>query len=595
MASTRTPSELLEIRRVRAMASSAANTPENNCFKGDKGDTGPPGEKGDKGDQGIPGPQGLIGPSGGPVGPKGDRGEKGDKGDKGDQGTAGTPGGPPGPDGPIGPEGPRGPQGPEGPQGQKGDQGIQGVQGVPGIPLGNVLIVDTVTNPNQVTTSHSSIHSAISAIVTGSLTNQTIWLLPGTHYLQNGISIPNGCSIRGMSAETVKIQMLNSVTANTTMIIMGENTSIEGCTIHLTSTAVCNLTGILFFGTSTITSKIRGCYIYLNNFSVTSAATNVIGILANGPGISNTSVDIIEAANAGSLPSIENSTIQIISNYMGTKRGISVSGGSATNTNIFGMKNTSVFIKNPTLSPGGGSWSAVENNSATSKVRCFTSILAGPTTASYDDYSDIAQTDGEIAIGEGTTLLNKRSKLRTTTSWHPFKVLTNTTRLFYAALGKLNNFTVNANGYLLPGTTMIQNYTYPPSPAVATYNFQYPIPTTNIRNAYYTIPQRSILMSARVRLGKAQSTSTASPMVNFVYIRVYYDTAANPVTGPGGSKLNATQLFVITLNDTVTDQSYLSSSGVFILEEGGQLRVSMSYAGGTGNLAEDLYVELELY
>jgi len=84
-------------------------------------------------------------------------------------------------------------------------------------------------------------------------------------------------------------------------------------------------------------------------------------------------------------------------------------------------------------------------------------------------------------------------------------------------------------------------------------------------------------------------------MVNFVYIRVYYDNAANPVTGPGGSKLNATQLFVITLNDTVTDQSYLSSSGVFILEEGGQLRVSMSYAGGTGNLAEDLYVELELY
>ena len=102
-------------------------------------------------------------------------------------------------------------------------------------------------------------------------------------------------------------------------------------------------------------------------------------------------------------------------------------------------------------------------------------------------------------------------------------------------------------------------------------------------------------MSARVRLGKAQSTVTATPMVNRVFVTVYYNTANNPVTSSTGPRPNPTQLFLITLNDTVIDQTYNSNSGVFILEEGGQLRVSVSYTGGTGNAGEDLYVELELY
>lgn len=511
-----TPSQLLEIRRVRAMASSAPNTPENNCFRGEKGD-------------------------------------------KGDPGTPGTP-------------------------------------GLPGTPLGNVILVDLV-NPPTLSTSFSSISDAIAAIINGFLTNQTIWLLPGIHILQNQISIPNGCSIRGISAQTVFIRMEN-VTGTTRMITMGDNTSIEDCTIQLITSEAFDIAAIYFFRFSTFTSKVKGCNIYLNNFTIIDTPTDVIGVLAEGVGVQNTDLELIEAAKSGSLACIENSTIQIISNYGGRKRGIYVTGGANDFTNIVAIKNTSIFIKNPSVVDSAGtlsgdfSWCAVENNSAHSKIICFTSILSGPTTASHLDNSDISQTLGEIIIGEGTTLVNKRPRLKPSSSLlcYPFKFLTDKTTLFYAAIGKINNHTLNEDGFLLPGTMMIQNYTYPSS-AVPTYNFQYPIPNAKVKSAYYTITKRSILMSARVRLAKQQSTTITSGTTFSVSVKVYYDLATNVVSTTQPPE----QLFLVRLNNIDTDETYNSNSGVFLLEEGGQLRVSMTYTGGSFNTGEDLYVQLELY
>lgn len=476
--------------------------------------------------------------------------------------------------------------------------------------FGNVLIVDnlfgTTGNVNSLYQTYSSIESAIATITAGGLTNKTIWLLPGTYVLSGntvtnpavtgnvGITIPDGCSIRGMSAQTVKIQM--SVSTNTTMIIMGENTRIEDCTIELTSSTTCDLTGILFYGTSAFTSKIKGCVITINNYTVTTS-TNVIGLLANGIGATNTPTTSLELeqAKAGSLTCVEDSTIHIVSNYNGIKRGIVVGGGSSITTNVVNIRNTSIFMKNPVTSPGG-SYCAIENNFSTSKIQCFNCVICGPTTASIEDFSDISQTAGEIVIGEGTTLVNKRSRLTAPgaqSGSFPFKLLTDTTTLFYAALGNINDFPVNTNGYLLPGTMMIQNYPYPALPATAVYNFQYP--STNIPSTCYIIPKKSILMSTRVRLGKQQSTVTATPMVNRIFVTVYNDRTA--VTSAGGSNPVPSPLFLITMNDTDTYQTYPNSTNpeVFVLEEGSQLRVSVSYSGSTGNAAENLYVQLELY
>ena len=477
--------------------------------------------------------------------------------------------------------------------------------------FGNVLIVDnlfgTTGNVNSLYQTYSTIESAITSITTGGLSNKTIWLLPGTYTLSGnsltnpavtgnvGITIPNNCSIRGMSAQTVTIQMQN-VTTNTTMILMGENTRIEDCTIELTSTTTCDLTGILFYGTSTFTSKIKGCIITINNFTVTTS-TNVTGVLANGTGATNTPTTslALEQGKGGSLTCMEDSTIQIVSNYNGLKRGIVVGGGSSNSTNLVNIRNTNIFLKNPATSPGG-SYCAVENNSPTSIIQCFNCVICGPTTASTDDFSDISQTSGQIVIGEGTTLVNKRSRLTTPSALSgsfPFKLLTNTTTLFYAALGNINDFIVNTNGYLLPGTMMIQNYPYPAPPTTAVYNFQYP--STNIPSTCYIVPKKSILMSTKVRLGKQQSTVTANPMVNRIFVTVYNDRTA--ITGPTGSNPNPTQLFLITMNDTDTQQTYPNSINpeVFVLEEGSQLRVSVSYTGSTTNAGEDLYVQLELY
>lgn len=476
--------------------------------------------------------------------------------------------------------------------------------------FGNVLIVDklsgTTGNVNSLYQTFLTIESAIASITLPSTVNKTIWLLPGTYILAGnnivnpavtgnvGITIPDGCSIRGISAQTVIIRMQN-VTTNTTMILMGENTRIEDCTIELAASATCDLTGILFYGTSTFTSKIKGCIITINNSTVT-LSTNVTGVLANGAGAPNTSTTsfALDQAKSGSLTCIEDSTIDIISNYNGTKRGIVVGGGSATNTNIVNIRNTNIFVKNPLTSSGSGySYCAIENNSSTSKIQCFNCIIAGPTVGATDDFSDISQTTGEIVIAEGTTLFNKKPRLRTPGTLsvsYPFKLLTNTTSFFYAALGKINNSIANVNGYLVPGSMMIQNYAYPPGTTL--YNFQYP--STNVLSTYYTISKKTILMSTRVRLGKQQSASpsVATPPTFQLFVSVYNDT-----TPLASSTSTPTLLFTLSLTDTETEQVYPNSSNtnVFTLEEGSQLRVSVRYTTSIGNLGEDLYVQLELY
>ena len=55
-----TPSQLLEIRRVRAMASSAPDTPQNQCFRGEKGETGQQGPPGERGNYGVPASLGYF-------------------------------------------------------------------------------------------------------------------------------------------------------------------------------------------------------------------------------------------------------------------------------------------------------------------------------------------------------------------------------------------------------------------------------------------------------------------------------------------------------------------------------------------------------
>ena len=91
MASRLTPGDLLEIRRVRAMAASSTDS----CFRGP---TGPPGSSGSSGPAGPTGPPGPPGPNGGITGPTGE----GQTGPTGPTGPTGGGTGATGATGPIG-------------------------------------------------------------------------------------------------------------------------------------------------------------------------------------------------------------------------------------------------------------------------------------------------------------------------------------------------------------------------------------------------------------------------------------------------------------------------------------------------------------
>jgi hypothetical protein len=89
--------------------------------------------------------------------------------------------------------------------------------------LGNVLRVDAVYGIDASGNRGGLPYLTVGAAVAAAQSGDTVWILPGTYNLEAGITIPSGISIRGLSVQTVILQML-TVTAATTLITMGENT-----------------------------------------------------------------------------------------------------------------------------------------------------------------------------------------------------------------------------------------------------------------------------------------------------------------------------------------------------------------------------------
>jgi PDZ domain-containing secreted protein len=137
-----------------------------------------------------------------------------------------------------------------------------------------VLTVDAVNGNDSIGTvngpSFLTVEAAISYINSHSLTSVTVWVLPGTYNLSSGITIPNSCSIRGISLQTTRIALSTSNPGGTvTMLTMGENTRVEDITFTLSSSnATTNLVGIHLPGTTSVTSKVRTCVITVDNSGV---------------------------------------------------------------------------------------------------------------------------------------------------------------------------------------------------------------------------------------------------------------------------------------------------------------------------------------
>lgn len=423
--------------------------------------------------------------------------------------------------------------------------------------LGNVLRVDAVYGNDATARVGGAPYKTVNAAIAAASSGQTLWILPGTYTLTAGITIPAGVSIRGLSTQTVTLQMLN-VTTDTTLVTMGENTRLEDCTLLLTSSGHYTLVGIAFAGTTTVTAKLRTCVVSVNNATASTAgSSNVYGVLCSGTGTLG--------ASTFSFNCLKGSTINVYSNGGGTKRGIVV-----TNTNIATTRDLNVYVAQPTNVASTGSYVGAEtndpaNNQGSIQTRSTTVGVVKPTAGQLYTASDILQTTPPtvssptylaspgIQIGPGTDLVTKSA------GGKAFSTYVYPTTVFYGLKG---NLTSAGAGYMWPGTQAVSAGTFP---------------DPGIPPAYYRIQQPSILS------GMYASLNTAPGSTNTTTVTVYRT--------PVGGSLTAT-VFTVTFTGTDTVKGYYNSS--LDLAAGDTISVKVSYTGGS-NASHDLTCQLDLF
>jgi hypothetical protein len=411
-------------------------------------------------------------------------------------------------------------------------------------------------------TPYQSIEAAIAALnANGGTTGKTIWVLPGIYSLNAGITLPDGNSLRGMSVQTVTIQMLG-VTANTTLVTMGENSRLEDTTLKLTSDGHHTLKGIVFGGTTTQTAKLRTCVLTVDNSAAAVGGTStVIGIECNGTG----------ALGAGtfSFNSLRGSAINVYSNGAGIKRGILVS-----NTNIVITHDMNIYIAQPTSTASTGSYVGIEtndaNNTGSVQMRTTTAGVVKPTAGQSYTASDILQTtpavitdptylaSAGIQIGPGSDLVTKSAGGKGFSSYiYPATV-------YYGLKGDIKTGT-STGAYMWPGTQAVSNGIFPEPAGAAT-------------PPYYRVQQPSLISGLSVGLNTAAG-GTASITVLVKY---------TPVTGT----ITDTP-FTVTLGSTDLFKNFYSAS--VALNTGDKIHIYLTYTGNNNNTAHDLTVQLDMF
>jgi hypothetical protein len=392
--------------------------------------------------------------------------------------------------------------------------------------------------------------------VAAATSGKTIWVHPGTYNLSAGITLPAGIALRGQNTQTTTIQM-TGVTANTTLLTMGENTRVEDLTLKLTSSGHYTLKGIVFGGTTTVTAKLRTCVLTVDNSAASSGGTSTVtGVEASGTGTLGT--------GSFSFNSLKGSTINVFSNGGGNKRGVLVS-----NTNVTSTRDMNIYVAQPTSTASTGSYVGVEtadtNNTGSIQMRATTIGVVIPTAGQSYTASDILQTNpatitdptylasAGIQIGPGVDLVTK------TAGGKGFSTYIYPTTLFYGLKGAIKNI---ADGYLWVGTQAVSNNNFPDS---------------STPPAFYRIQQPAILSGLSAALATAPGTGHS------IVALVQY-------TPVGGTITNT--LFTVTFGATDTIKSFYNSSQN--LNSGDRLHVSLS--GITGNnSATDFSLQLDLF
>jgi len=440
---------------------------------------------------------------------------------------------------------------------------FRGPQGETGysFPRGNTAVVDAVYGNNSTASVGGSPFLTIAAAIAAVSSGQTIWILPGTYNLSSEITVPNGISIRGLSLQTVILQM--NVTSSTTMITMGENCRIEDLTINLTCTGSTNsvvLKGIVFGGTSSQTSKLRTSVLNVRNSTMLKTLTSTVtGIEFSGTGALNSSTF--------SFNSIKGSTINVYSNGAGNKRGILVS-----NSNQVSTRDTNVYVAQPIDTDSTGSYVGVETadvgNIGSIQLRSTTVGTVSPTAGHTYTASDILQTNPTtitdptylattgIQIGPGTDLITKSA------GGKAFSTFVYPTTIYYGLKGTITSGTNNS--YCWPGTQQISAGVFPDN---------------GTPYAYFRVQQPSLIS------GISCSTNIAPGGTNSITLTVrvtpYLGTIADTV-------------FTVTISGSNTQGNFYNGSvrcGV-----GDFIHLYISYVSGSpANAAHDITAQIDLF
>jgi hypothetical protein len=442
---------------------------------------------------------------------------------------------------------------------------------LPTTQLGNVIRVDSVYGNDSTGNVGSLPFATMGAAITAagavaSVSNLvTIWVLPGIYNLSAGITVPPYVALRGLNTQTCVVQMLG-VTADTTLLTMGENTRVEDLTLKLTSTGHYALKGVVFGGTTSITSKLRVCVVTVDNSGASYTGTSAVtGVEFSGTGTLG--------AGSFSFNSIKGSTINVYSNGGGTKRGVVV-----TNTNVTSTRDTNIYVAQPPNPTGAtGSYVGVETNdpSQTGSIQLRSTTIGTVTPIAGNTYtaSDILQTtpttitnptylaSAGIQVGPGVDLVTK------TAGGKGFSTYNYPTTLFYVVIGTLSVSAAPSGGYLWPGGV----YASPSGGG----NIAYPDQTSP--PAQYRIQQPLILSGMQVNCATAPGSG--------------HSTTVTVRRTPNGGSI-ADTVYTLTLSNAITNVSYYNASVSFAA--GDYIHVRVTY-DANANATVDLNVQLDLF
>jgi hypothetical protein len=258
----------------------------------------------------------------------------------------------------------------------------------------------------------------------------------------------------------------------------------------------------------------------------------------------------VEASGAGTLGpasfsfnSLKGSTINVLSNGGGNKRGIILTGANVATT-----RDLNIYVAVPVDTTSTGSYVGIETANSSCRIECRSTTIGSPVTAGSFTSSDILQTNGSIELGPGVDLVNK------TAGGRPFTTYIYPTTLFYGALGDLK--TGPDDGYLALGSIFTQSGVYP-SPTSLTYRIQ----------------QKAVMIGLYAVLTTAPSAGRS------VTVTVY--------------KNGSPTAFTVTLSDTATSATYYATS--VDMAQTDALSVRVTYTGANANVAHDLIIQIDMF